>query len=604
MVAPARMLTSAVHIKINGSYLADEQMRRISEVVVEQSLHLPDMAVLRLHDVGDDTNPGRTVYFKTVDRGPFDIGSTLEIAMGREERPTTVFKGEITAIEIDVNLNHPPLITVRGYSRAHRLHRGRFCRSFLDEKDSAIVEKIARETGLRAETEETPEHKYVYQNNQTNWEFLKERAALNGFELFVEDRTLYFRAPKNGQSRGPEPRLWENLLSLRIKETSAWQVGQVIVRAWNPQDKQPIVGMASRGQLAPSTGIGKSGAQVAATFGNATVYVVNRPVASQDEANKLAQAVLDELDGSFIQAEGICLGDPAIKPGISLPLQTLGATFSGTYYVTTATHMINALEGYTTSFVVSGRQTNSLLELVQTGSGRDSVASVVIGIVTDNNDPDGQGRVKVKFPWLSADDNTSTWARVVSPMAGKERGIYFLPEVNDEVLVAFEHGDMARPFVIGALWNGQDAPPKPNSQVVSNSQVNQRIIKTRAGHIITLDDTAGAETISIVDKTGNNLIKIESASNKITIKANGDIAIDSQGTTSVTAHQNVTVEAQEEATVKARKDVNVQADGNASVQANGKLNLNASEVNVEAKGAMTLKTNGVLTIQGTEVRIN
>src|SRR5579875_2570761 len=604
MVAAARMLTSVVHIKINGSYLADEQMRRISEVVVEQSLHLPDMAVLRLHDVGDDTNPGRTTYFKTVDRGPFNIGDALEIAMGREETPTTVFKGEITAIEIDVNLNHPPLITVRGYSRAHRLHRGRFCRSFTNESDSGIVAKIAREMGLQPEVEETtPKHKYVYQNNQTNWEFLKERAALNGFELFIEDRTLHFRAPKNGQNRGPEPRLWENLLSLRIKETSAWQVGQVTVRAWDPQNKQPIVGTASRGRLEPAAGIGKSGAQVAATFGNAAIYVVNRPVASQEEANKLAQAVLDELDGSFIQAEGICLGDPAIKPGISLPLQTLGATFSGTYYVTAATHMINAQEGYTTSFVVSGRQTNSLLDLVQTGSGRDSAASVVIGIVTDNNDPAGQGRVLVKFPWLSADDN-SAWARVASPMAGNGRGIYFLPEINDEVLVAFEHGDMARPFVIGALWNGKDAPPQPNSKVVSKDKVNQRIIKTRAGHVITLDDTEGAETISIVDKTGNNLIKIESASNKITIKANGDIAIESQGTTSVTAQQNVTVEAQMSATVKAKKDVNVQATGNASVQTDGTLDLKAKVVNVEAQGTMTLKANGSLTIQGAQVNIN
>ena len=80
------------------------------------------------------------------------------------------------------------------------------------------------------------------------------------------------------------------------------------------------------------------------------------------------------------------------------------------------------------------------------------VTGVVVGVVTNNQDPDGLGRVKVKFPWLS-DADESSWARIAAPMAGKERGLYFLPEVDDEVLVIFEHGDLRFPFVPGALWN-------------------------------------------------------------------------------------------------------------------------------------------------------
>ena len=84
--------------------------------------------------------------------------------------------------------------------------------------------------------------------------------------------------------------------------------------------------------------------------------------------------------------------------------------------------------------------------------------SVVVGRVVNNKDTEGLGRVKVKFEWLS-DLNESAWARIAAPTAGKDRGIYFLPEIDDEVLVAFAHGDVRFPYVIGSLWNGVDVPP-------------------------------------------------------------------------------------------------------------------------------------------------
>src|SRR5262249_39229390 len=90
---------------------------------------------------------------------------------------------------------------------------------------------------------------------------------------------------------------------------------------------------------------------------------------------------------------------------------------------------------------------------------------VVVGVVTNNQDPDDMHRVKVRFPWLSKDTERveSNWARVAAPMTGRGRGQYFLPEVDDEVLVAFEHGQIDHPFVIGSLWNGQDTPPDSNA---------------------------------------------------------------------------------------------------------------------------------------------
>src|SRR6185436_4336090 len=113
----------------------------------------------------------------------------------------------------------------------------------------------------------------------------------------------------------------------------------------------------------------------------------------------------------------------------------------------------------------------------ETGVAR--IHGVVVGIVTNNQDPDGMGRVKVKFPWLS-DADESFWARAAVPMAGKDRGFYFLPEVDDEVLVAFKHGAARSPYTPGALGNGKDAPPATND----DGKNNVRVIKSRSGHVI------------------------------------------------------------------------------------------------------------------------
>src|SRR5437868_30783 len=138
----------------------------------------------------------------------------------------------------------------------------------------------------------------------------------------------------------------------------------------------------------------------------------------------------------------------------------------------------------------------SLLDLLQPSENAPGqVNGVVVGIVTNNQDPDGLGRVKVRFPWLS-DTDESTWARVAAPMAGKDRGAYFLPEVDDEVLVAFEHGDPRFPYVLGALWNGNAQPFLTNE----DGKNDLRVIRSRSGHTIVLNDKDGEETIEIVDK--------------------------------------------------------------------------------------------------------
>jgi uncharacterized protein involved in type VI secretion and phage assembly len=186
---------------------------------------------------------------------------------------------------------------------------------------------------------------------------------------------------------------------------------------------------------------------------------------------------------------------------------------------------------------------------------------ILIGVVIDLKDPDGLGRVRVRYPHLN--DQKSNWAKVCSPMAGKNRGFFFRPEVDDEVLIAHEQGDPRRPYVLGAHWSKEDTPPADDGKKEKN---NWRFIRSRSGHLLKMDDTSGAERIEIVDKDTKLKLVIDTSGDKIQIVCNS-------GSVEITASA-------------------------------GKVQVQGSEVEVKATGNMTLQAGGNMTISGKVVNIN
>lgn len=215
------------------------------------------------------------------------------------------------------------------------------------------------------------------------------------------------------------------------------------------------------------------------------------------------------------------------------------------------------------------------------GPAPDRFPGVVVALVTDTRDPDKIGRVRVSYPWLS-DQVQSSWARVVGVGAGAGRGVVMLPEVDDEVLVAFEHGRIDSPYVLGGLWSKIDKPPaggdKPN---------DVRQITSRSGHTIRLDDTAGAERIEITSGTGKSTIVLDGANNTLTIRTDGDLVLESRGgavtitgrTVEVKADQRVSVEATE-VKVAAKAALELGADAKAELKAGGPLKVQGAVVNI------------------------
>jgi uncharacterized protein involved in type VI secretion and phage assembly len=199
-------------------------------------------------------------------------------------------------------------------------------------------------------------------------------------------------------------------------------------------------------------------------------------------------------------------------------------------------------------------------------SGR--IYGVAVGVVTDNKDPDKHGRVKVKLPWLP-DDTESTWARVVTFMAGKERGAVFLPEVDDEVLVAFEHGDVRFPYVLGALHNGKDTAPFAND----DGKNDKRMFKSRSGMTLTFDDKDGAEKVELADKDAKESVVVDMANKKVTLVSSGDLELTAeQGTVKVKA-QKLAIETSDAAEVKASGTLDLKGQ-TVNVKGSPNVNLN------------------------------
>jgi phage baseplate assembly protein gpV len=460
-------------------------------------------------------------------------------------------------------------------------------------------------------------------------------ADRNGFRVYVEGEKLKFK--KVEEPRGPVATLeWGlDLRSFRPRLTSHGQVSEVTVRGWDPKKKEAIVGTAQHGSAVKSRQVGesKSGFAFSNEFGDAKSVIVDWPIHSVKEAQDLAKSYMDKRESSSIEADGLCTGNNKIKAGVSIDVKHVGAKFSAKYTVASSTHTFTPAEGYTTQFVCSGKDPHTVLGLLsgEKGDQANMGGNIVVALVTNLEDPDNKGRIKVKYPWLM-ENHESFWIRVSAPMAGPDRGFYFLPEVNDEVLVAFEHGDIHRGYMIGALWNGKDSPVEPNNKAVVGGKVVHRVIKTRKGHIVMLQDTDDEEHVKITtmgnhylildDKKGakkceiltdyGHQVLLDDQARKITVKTKDGhkIEIDDPGKKIVVQDSNGT----EKMTIDAAgnninfeclKDFTVSAKGNVTIE--GLMGVKVSSpatLSLSSTGPAELKSSAILTVQGTMVKIN
>jgi uncharacterized protein involved in type VI secretion and phage assembly len=566
----------------------------LEQVVVDHHQHLPDMFAITFQDPARDVINQLTV----------NIGSTVTIKMTPPGgTPETLIKGEVTGFEAEYDASRLRTI-LRGYDLSHRLHRGRNTQTYKNVTDSDIVRQVVSNAsvpvGNIASTSVTYDH--ISQANQSDWEFIKSRAREIGYEMGMEDGQFYFRQPVQA-SGAPQPGDYQShtdplqlvfgddLIEFRPRVTSAEQVTTVKVRGWDPDGKQVVIGSATTSTVAAS--VRDDPNTLAGKFGGPTFTAVDRPLPTQPMVDGVASAIAEIISGSFAEADGVARGNPKLKAGTTVSVGVVGDHFEGKYTLSGTRHIFGE-NGYRTHFVISGRQDRSLLGLASLGAsnghgtaGGAPINGVVIAQVTDNNDPNNQARVKLKFPWL--DDNyESDWARVTQLGAGPNSGALFMPEVNDEVLVAFEFGDIRRPFVVGSLYNGQDTP-NLGSGLFNNGQVMRRGLISRKGHQFIFFDDPNKAGVAIISSDGNLKISLN--------ETNSEIHISSQG--------KVHVECQQDMTLESQANLNLKAGQGLKLEAGTDLKLKGSSgASLEGGSQVEVKASGQLKITGAMVDIN
>jgi phage protein D len=553
-------------IKVAGKKLEGESAKRVIRVSVNEQTGLPTHFSIQLYDP----------EHKLIDSSKGDLreGTEIEISMGYVgDTLQSLVQGTISTLHVEFPSSGPPTIHVEGYDHLHRFTRGNAYRREEGSKDTSgrsasdIVSDIVQDVSLSASVDTTAELKRpLVQSFRSDLDLLQELARLNNYSLWADGKTIHFK--KKPPSRGSVKLEWgKTLISFSSQLGIAGLVDSVKVPVFDIAQKETAEGVAQRSSIKSIQLASTADDRIAKGSGGRSELVVpGARVTSSDEAATHAKAVLTELVQQAAKASGVCAGNPSLRAGTSLELKGLGR-FDGTYVVSSVVHSLGE-DGYHTSFTVSDPPDLFGGPDHHNQPGMASSAGMVIGIVTANQDDQHPGQVKVKFPGLSKDE-IAHWAWVCAPLAGSGRGALFFPEKDDQVLVGFEHGDMSRPYVVGSLWNGKDKPPDGNA----DGKNNVRMLKSRSGHIIRLDDSDGSEKIEIIDKTGNNKVTFDAANNTIKLESSQDISIEaSKGKISLNAKQieikstsDMTLDAQGKLDMSSKSDVTVKGQ---------KINLN------------------------------
>ncbi len=583
----------------------------LEEVVVDQNYFLPTEFTILLHD---QRGPVPNTFVYTDNMLAIKLGTSVKISFGHTTgllntlTSNTLVDGEVTSIE-PIYDGADVYLRIRGYDKGHRLTHGKATRTYGDGNpmglgigDADIVKKIASASGLTASVDATSlmtvKYKYVMQYNQNDWDFLWARANMLGYQVYVEGKNLHFCPAGKSRSKKDPSKLefGGNLTRFEPRVVAMGQVTQSEAYGWDPKQKKNVssstmISLSASGTKALANTIPANAQVKQAYSSSAKDYVIEPSATSTPQAKAYADAAFARASSSFMQAYGeIDEGDPFLVAGSTVTISGIGLRFSGKYYVTEAHHTYRH-GAFRTTFSVSGSVPNTFRSYIlgpEKEHQINRIGGVVTGVVTSNVDPEKLGRVQVKYPWLpkmNSSELSSCWARLTFVGGGSNRGIVFLPEVNDEVLLAFENGDMSSPFVLGVLYNGKDKPPKGIGELIDSGtkKVNERVIVSRSGHKIVLDDTQGKEKITIQDKTGKNKIEIDSTKNEFKIISEGKLDLQSKGDLTLTTDGKLTL--------KAKQDLAASTDSGMSLKANKAIDVNATQ-SVSIKGNQSVSVSG------------
>ena len=501
-----------------------------------------------------------------------------------------------------------PMISVEAHDAAYRMTLETKVRTFTNITYGTVISQIASEAGLSAAVGEfngkNAQWPYLLQSD-SDFGFLCELAERTGSDWWIEARALHFDKPQSAQpilelSFDPSRRAPGSLSRFSV-HASMLHPTSATVKGWSPQLKAEVAGVAQG-----TTGVPVPDANLVqgaiSPQRQAPVVTVEAAALDQAEAEVLAKRLVTRWGTGAVTAKGVCTVAPTLLPGVAIKVVGVGPA-NGTYHLTEVEHVYSK-RGFETRFTAGDRAPNGLVDTLQGSNPTSSFRreGVVIGVVTAlGPGSDGEaGQVKVKFSALGQIE--SAWARVVTVGGGSRRGVTFLPEINDEVLVGFESGDVRRPVVIGGLFNGRDIAEEYG---VENNAISKRRLTSRLGHFVELGDGTSPATQHVLMQLAGGTHSVRLGKDKLvgSVPAGTPVTLQS-GSSKIEIADDGSI------TIKGRKisliaDTDVSVEGlNITHKAKVKAATSATQVETSATATAKLSASGVVEISGAIVKVN
>ena len=520
-----------VAIRINGMELSETDAESLGHVRVHQRLSLPTQCEL--------------TFFELLQSGghataPFNPGDTVEIAV--DNLPTSLFDGQITAVEYGYEPSGRQIIRIRAYDMLHQLRKRQPIRAHVQLTTSELASRLVSDLGISVEAaEDGPLQNHIIQHRQSDFELLRDLTEQCGLYFTLHEGTLYLTTLE-GIGEVETLTLNKNLIEARIEINSDPACRTVTVDGWDTLSNQKYRGHAERARTAtlPSeTSPDKVG-------GSGNHFLTNTTVENDNQVKALAQAHLDAYAAREQTFWGVAEGAPHLRPGSRIKLEGLKGPCDARYVLTSVNHLIDGRRGYLCE----------LATLPPSPQARSTAPSSIItlGVVTRIQKQSGSiGRICTSLP--SYNNIETGWMNVLFPGAGSQKGLIMLPDVGDHVAVLFARGDLTQGIVIGSFYDPQiPNVPEPG---IENNAVRRFTFVSPGGQKITLDDDKG-------------LLRIESKGNTH-IKATGHVRIQAEGDVGIKAENDVRIENGEGSHLEMLKQtVKLHSTTNLEIEAPGK----------------------------------
>jgi Rhs element Vgr protein len=475
----------------------------------------------------------------------FVPGKEIEILAGAGNDPVSLFKGIVIRQSLKVRDHTAPQLIVECRHKAVKLTVGRKSAYYFDQKDSDIISSILSRASVSADVEDTSvTHKQQVQYYCADWDFLLSRAEANGKLIFTNTDKVEVKAPILSGTAVCSLQFGATILEMDGEMDARGQFKAVKGVSWDPAQQSLL---EKDGADPAITAPGNLSASDLASVVALDHLQLQHAAVTEEEAQAWADSEWLRSQLSRVSGRLKCEGLGTVSPGNIVTLAGVGKRYNGNVYVTGVRHDFDLVQGWKTHIQFGSVQTRNdehkAVCAPKASALLPGINGLQIGVVVSNEDPDGEHRVRVRMPLVSADDD-GTWARVASLDAGDARGFFFRPEIGDEVVLGFLNDDPRQAVILGMLHSSAKAAPlqgsDDNHEKVFQSRSKMKLyfnddtkvmkLETPVGNKITLSEEDKA--IKVEDQNGNKIemtsagIKIES-SKALTLKAGTELKLES-----------------------------------------------------------------------------